>query len=242
MTETDHHEWSSQLGAYAIGALEPTDRAALEQHLAGCARCRKELGEYQATFDALAQSTPVPDRVWGRIESAMGSDHAAEDRRGELAPETTRTPRASTLRRRWLVGTAGVAAAAAAIVLALVATNDRGSGTPTVQAQVVPASTDAQVSGEVRLFDPGAPDGRIVLDLTTIPPSPAGHHYRVWVLRAESGGTMEAIGAFSSHSGMAMLDLPLPGPGTYSAVDISVQEDGGSAEHSGVSIAGAVLS
>lgn len=98
------------------------------------------------------------------------------------------------------------------------------------------------MSGEVLLFDPSKPEGRIVLNLAAIPPSPAGHHYQVWVLRAEGGGAMEAIGAFSPDSDTTQIELPLPGPGDYAAVDISVQEDGGPSEHSGVSIAGAMLS
>jgi hypothetical protein len=39
--EPDH--WREQLGAHALGQLDAAERAALEEHLAGCAGCRAEL-------------------------------------------------------------------------------------------------------------------------------------------------------------------------------------------------------
>jgi len=38
------------LGAYALGALEPEERAAIETHLAGCAGCREELAGLNRRF------------------------------------------------------------------------------------------------------------------------------------------------------------------------------------------------
>ena len=37
---------------------------------------------------------------------------------------------------------------------------------------------------------------------------------------------------------LCWLELPLPGPGDYRAVDVSVEADGGPPEHSSVSLAG----
>ena len=64
--------------------------------------------------------------------------------------------------------------------------------------------------------------------LRDVPPAPSGHHYEVWVLRRNGGGQMEAIGSFTPTSQTVKLDLPLPGAGDYAAVDISVEQDGGS--------------
>ena len=77
-----------------------------------------------------------------------------------------------------------------------------------------------------------------MLELENVPQSPAGHHYEVWVLRTEGGGEMEAVGSFTMDGEDARLELPLPGPGDYQAVDVSIKPDGGPAEHSGVSLAG----
>ena len=112
--------------------------------------------------------------------------------------------------------------------------------TPARRWVAVAAADGVAVSGSVTLFDPETPAGRIVLELADVPPSPAGQHYQVWVLRDE--GAMEAIGVLSPDATAARVELPLPGPGHYVAVDISVEEDGGPPEHSGASVTGASLS
>jgi hypothetical protein len=50
---------------------------------------------------------------------------------------------------------------------------------------------------------------------------------------------MEAVGSFSPTRPSVHLELPLPGSGTYGAVDVSIEEDGGSPTHSAKSVAGA---
>ena len=58
------------------------------------------------------------------------------------------------------------------------------------------------------------------------------------MLRHDGGGEMESVGAFTPTSNDVELDLPLPGPGDYAAVDVSVEEDGGPPVHSDTSLAG----
>ncbi|GIW05737.1 MAG: hypothetical protein KatS3mg060_0542 [Dehalococcoidia bacterium] len=67
MSCTESRELSE---AAALGALDPADQARLEQHLAGCAACRRELGATEAIAEALAltaQQVTPPDRLKARI-------------------------------------------------------------------------------------------------------------------------------------------------------------------------------
>ncbi|GAA3133680.1 anti-sigma factor RsiW [Kribbella aluminosa] len=48
----------SQLGAYALGALEPAEAAEVEEHLATCAECRAELTELTELKDLLGEVPP----------------------------------------------------------------------------------------------------------------------------------------------------------------------------------------
>jgi anti-sigma-K factor RskA len=65
------------LEADALGALEPDERAAVEQHLAGCAECRQRAQAYaqaaHALPDALATRSPlaVPPDLKGRVLQAL---------------------------------------------------------------------------------------------------------------------------------------------------------------------------
>ncbi|WP_329001455.1 zf-HC2 domain-containing protein [Kribbella sp. NBC_00709] len=48
----------TQLGAYALGALEPGDVQAVDEHLATCAECRAELAELEEMKDFLGEVPP----------------------------------------------------------------------------------------------------------------------------------------------------------------------------------------
>jgi anti-sigma-K factor RskA len=133
---------------------------------------------------------------------------------------------------------AALAAAAVGVVATLLLTRAPEPGPPESRA-TVSAPSDPGVRGEALLYAPDSAAGQLVLELTGLAEAPSGHHYEVWVLRSAGGGEMEAVGSFSApESGSVRLELPLPGPGAYRAVDISLEDDGGSPEHSGTSVAG----
>ena len=48
----------TQLGAYALGALEPGEVAEVDEHLATCAECRAELAELEEMKDFLGEVPP----------------------------------------------------------------------------------------------------------------------------------------------------------------------------------------
>ena len=58
MTYYEHVPFRENIPAYALGALDAEDVAALEVHLQTCASCRDELAAYRATSDNLLMSFP----------------------------------------------------------------------------------------------------------------------------------------------------------------------------------------
>src|ERR1700731_3500124 len=64
--------------AYALGALDPPERAALEAHLAtGCAECAKAVAEARWLVSQLAHLAPEaapPDMLKGRLMQAVRSE------------------------------------------------------------------------------------------------------------------------------------------------------------------------
>ncbi len=53
---SSHEQWAESAAAYAIGALDESDRAAFEQHLSACAMCRADIGEMREAAAMLAYS------------------------------------------------------------------------------------------------------------------------------------------------------------------------------------------
>jgi hypothetical protein len=76
----------TDVGAYSMGLLEPQDRQAFEDHLAGCPVCAAEL----------AQLSPLAGLLRG-IEPVEAAD---DEPNGELVTEPTGTPVTELIRRR----------------------------------------------------------------------------------------------------------------------------------------------
>lgn len=90
MSRADHAETRRALGAYALGALEPSQRAQIDDHLEGCQACRDELAslavlpgllsrlsEEEAAGDLLR----VSDEHAEGVVAAVGRGRRAERRR-----------------------------------------------------------------------------------------------------------------------------------------------------------------
>lgn len=155
----------------------------------------------------------------------------------EVRPEATVVPLRRRPHRRVGVPVVGALAAAAVVLIAVVALGGDDLGTPDARA-AISGKSDPAVTGEAKLFGVSADGGTVRVSLRDVPAAPSGHHYEVWVLRTEGGGEMESVGVFTPTSSDIELDLALPGPGNYAAVDISVEADEGPPAHSDTSLAG----
>lgn len=227
----DHEEVHELLGVFATNSIDdPDEVGAIERHLETCDKCRAELAEHLEALAVLADDEPTTssDEMWGAVRARIST---AKEPGAKVIP----------LRKRLRVPVVVAAAMAASVLLTLWVTADGDNGQPERTAAIVPAATDGNVNGSVDVFAPDSPDGHVAITLRDVPDAPPGHHYEVWVLRPGEGTEMEPIGAFTPVDGQADLRLPLPGPGDYVALDISVQENGGPPEHSGTSLAGATL-
>ncbi len=58
MAQDEHSPFRENLPAYALGALDAEDIAALETHLQTCESCRTELAEYRRISDSLLTALP----------------------------------------------------------------------------------------------------------------------------------------------------------------------------------------
>lgn len=134
----------TELGAYVLGALEPAERRAVEDHLAHCDTCRNELA-------GLSALPPLLDRL--SVEEAtadLASVSAALAARGRRAAADEHV----RLRRhlqRWRV--AAVAAALVAVVAIAGAWQPWKSPPDRLVAQLVPISDEAgTVQGTIAAY------------------------------------------------------------------------------------------
>jgi anti-sigma-K factor RskA len=180
---------------------------------------------------ALPRVAPEPE-LFSRILAAVAEETPAQ------APVRARAwPR---WRPHALLLTAPVLGAAVAAVVTLVLSSGGGLGKPEAVAPVASHLASAHVVGTADLYRSDVPGGKLSVRLSDVPAPPRDTHYEVWVLRRGST-EMTAVGSFTPAGTKVHLVLPLPAPGAYAAMDISVQRNDGPPQHSQTSLAGATF-
>jgi hypothetical protein len=66
-----HHESEELLPWYATGQLEGDELALVEQHLSGCAICRRQLAFERRMVDEFAAMVPQIDSGWARLKQRL---------------------------------------------------------------------------------------------------------------------------------------------------------------------------
>jgi hypothetical protein len=174
------------VGAYVLDALPRDERDAFLRHLAGCAACRRDVGQLQRSADTLplaaTQLQPPPalkDRVMAVVRSEAELLRAAGPVADRVTPSRRRTRLRPALSLRPISAFAVVLAVLAVAVFGLIELNNSGSEhTRVIAAKTVLGSAKVRVE----LGDRG---GRLVM--TGIPRPPAGYVYQVWLQRFGQG-------------------------------------------------------
>ena len=192
MTE---HRWTELAAPYALGALDPAERAEFERHLETCASCRAEVQSFHEVSGlfarGVAQATP-PAELRARVL------RQARRARPAILP--------------W--------AAAAAVVLAILGgfgywrAREELDSTKYVVAALLDSSvaiTDLAATGKapsMRLYWNRARN-IVVVAAFDLPPAPAGRTYQLWAI--EKGRAPVSVGTFNSApSGRPVITLQMP--------------------------------
>lgn len=154
-------EWRESLGPYALGRLPDGERAALEAHLEGCARCRAEAESLSGVAHLLPLADPrhfeaapaPPSSLGDRVVASIRGEHRARRRR----------------RLRLGLALSGATAAVAAAALAIFVLP---GGSPGPEQHVafralppglqISATLDPHAYGtEIHMYVKGAPSGTL---------------------------------------------------------------------------------
>jgi hypothetical protein len=123
MRSNSCREWRVSLGAYALDQLDEEERAAVDSHLEGCPECREELASLTSVAQTLQKGDPTrimgpaptpPPQLGKKIEALIGAEQIDS--------------RKKQRRRRFQLGFAGIATAAAVAVLAIAILPAGGNG------------------------------------------------------------------------------------------------------------------
>jgi len=242
-----HEEALELAGLYALDALTPDEKAAVDAHLASCSEDHSEfatLGGVTPALAAVAEPVDAPPALKANVLAAY---------RADVAPKLVQAPvpvvrpvvAASPRPRRWQAPNwMGWAAAAAAVVLlALISiyglnlrqqadqANQRADQlAAAVAAMTAPGSQVAILHGSgaaagVSGFAAFPANGSGYVVMTDVPAAPSGMTYQAWFIadgKPSSAGTMAP-----SSDGNVVAAGVTPTPGT-SVVAVTLEPEGGS--------------
>jgi anti-sigma-K factor RskA len=180
-----HDDYKEMIPAHALSALDAADERALNEHLATCAECRRELADWEATAASLALSTdPIEPsaQVRERILTQIKSDKSVS----KVLP-FTKPPRT-----QWgsLTSIAAVILFAALIVSVIVLWQQNRTlreENAIYQLLTNPGSRIAQLSGTREAASATAKlaydnNGRAILITHNLPRAPEGKEYQLWFI------------------------------------------------------------
>jgi anti-sigma-K factor RskA len=114
-------EIESLLGAYALDAVDDSERAEVEAHLATCPRCRAEVAAHREVAALMANGgVAAPEGLWDRIAEGLSPElPASAPGAADLLAHLPRPQRLERRYRRAFVGAITLAAAVTIVVALL---------------------------------------------------------------------------------------------------------------------------
>jgi anti-sigma-K factor RskA len=237
-----HKEFADDLALYALGALPPAERTALEKHLSECPDCRRELQQLRGgtALLALSVSQQMPP---ARARQGLMSAIAAESHR-------TRAPKARAW-RMWIPSMTAVALAVVAVVLWRQDANLHRQ-MANLEENYSRQQEQLRTANEVlaTLTDPAA--ARFTLSAANIPPRPQGKAiyardrggliflashmpalpsqkaYELWLIPASGAPIPAGVFKPDANGSATVINPPLPGNVEAKTFAVTVEPEGGS--------------
>jgi len=231
MTEEQYHV-HDLLAAYVLGAVTPLEATLVEEHLAGCALCRGQEGEFREVERMLprlaGELTPPPalkGRLMSIVEAEPRSRHSTTatlatpvddaPEAGRVAPiavvatpvVTLQRPMAPPPRTRWNTARrfSPILAVAAALLLVVLGIGlwRAINGAPQPTSVYAVAAAGTNY-GTLKYYKDG---NRLELDLHGLKMTTPGHVYELWLIRTQGGKpvAVKGVGVFPAPDGTGRL-------------------------------------
>ena len=192
-----HDDYKEMIPAHALSTLDAAEARALNEHLEGCAECRRDLAEWEAvaaslalSADALEPSAQVRERILERVRTEPQS--VSEKSASNVVP----LPRAR--RNLWnSLGSLGSIAAVilfAALLIAVIVLwqQNRRPRQDTTLVEILSSpgagmkdlhgTTEAPGASAKIVYDS---TGRAILIVNGLPRPPQGKEYQLWFIEAK---------------------------------------------------------
>lgn len=226
--------------AYALGALDPEDRAAVDALLATDAEAQRLLAEYQAITDNLVLTTPTrraPPNLTQDLQRRLAAQRPAASVPVPPAPQLrTETPEIQVVKPRSIAWVMALAAALVVIVAGLLLTRGTSAPGPAQLYEQIAALPDAlhvPVTPDLQASTNGdmvvSPDGKqAVIRVVDLPDIQSDQTFELWLVD-EQGARSAGLLQFADEQGTNYISVPLEKDARdYAAFAVSIEPSGGS--------------
>lgn len=241
---TAHDQFADDLALYVLNVLEGEDRAALEQHLASCHDCRRELEQLRGDTALLALSTTgpkPPTRSRKRLLEAIAKEPARARETGSPA-------------RLRLWGWLGWGLAAASLVVTAMLWNLNSALRQSLAAVTTQNSQATRDLEDLRrivtpilspqtqritlvsMKTPPQPQGKafylrnrssLVFIANNLPPLPPQKAYELWLIPTQGAPIPAGVFKPDAHGSATVVNPPLPANAEAKAFAITVENESG---------------
>lgn len=214
-----HDEVADLLALDAVGALDPSERDAMERHLATCSACRKSAADYAnvaSLLPAALEVAPPP----ARLRRSLMAQVYAEASAPPSVPWWRRVVAAIPASRALTV--VGAAAVVAAIVFGVWGASSR-------MGSQIPISVSYAVSGTTATgaLAVGGGETPAVLTVHGLQPLPSTKVYEVWLIPPQ--GSPKGVAFLSPNPNGGVWTAVVPGSlAGYKSIAATVEPVGGS--------------
>jgi len=246
-----HEQFADDLALYAVDALEGQERSNLEQHLATCAACKRELEQLRGDTALLALSTlgpKPPQRARKRLLDAVASEAS------RISPVPLRAaPKDESRSRSWW-GWLGWAATAAVIVFAVslgkenyelkqdlrMASSILSQRTADLEQARSVANALTNPEGQhftlVAMKTPPQPQGKaiyvrnrssLIFLANNMPSLPSQKMYELWLIPMQGAPVPAGLFKPDAHGSATVINPPLPAGLEAKAFAITVENEAG---------------
>ena len=219
MNGNDHTQWSEDLAAYMLGALEPREAAEFERHLDGCEHCQGEMRWLEPALhtlpEAVERQEPPP-----RLRQALMAEVQAD-----VEPE-----RRPTKERSWSwFSKPAMGFAVLILAIAIAAGYEIGKGGSEGGGSASPLVTHE--NGITMKMVPEGDGG--TLHLANLHQLPPGKVLEAWVRRE---GSVEAVPALLVPDRQGQAETTIADMSGVDTVMVTEEPQGGSEEPTGDAI------
>jgi anti-sigma-K factor RskA len=219
MSGSDHKQWSEDLAAYMLGALEPREAAEFDRHLEDCERCQNDLRWFEPAVRTLSESVErqqPPPRLREALMTEVRADAEPQSRPAK--------------RRSWSwFSRPAMAFAVVVLAVAVVAGYEIGKGGSGESAS--PTVLSANQHGiEVKMVQEGNGGTLHLANLRQLPPDKV---LEAWVRRE---GTVEPVPALLVPDRKGQAETTISDLSGVDTVMVTEEPQGGSEEPTSLAI------